>query len=404
MTRDESYVARLGARQFPWPRGKALLNSLEMELTERCNNNCIHCYINLPADDEAARAKELTTHEIKAFLKEAASLGCLKVRFTGGEPLLREDFEEIYTYTRKLGIKVILSTNATLITPRLSVLFATMPPLEKVDITLYGMERESCEAVTRVAGSHEAAWRGVRLLLEQKIPFRVKNVILPPNEDETALFEEWAGSIPWEEPPEFIIDLDLRARGDSAGKNRRIKELRKSPVEALAETFDRRGETHLEKMRTFCTKFHQPPGDRLFRCGAGVGSGCIDAYGVFQPCILLRHKDAVVSLSRQKGALKKALEDFFPAMREIKAVNPMYLTRCAPCFLKSLCDQCPGKSWMEHGVMDAPVEHLCEVAHGQARRLGLLKTGEVSWEINDWESRLKAMAPDSASKWENASI
>jgi len=112
-----------------------------MELTERCNNNCIHCCINLSENDKAARKNELTTKEIRGILIEAASLGCLTVRFTGGEPLLRDDFEELYIFARKLGLKVMLFTNARLITPHLAELFSRIPPLEKIEITLYGMKK-----------------------------------------------------------------------------------------------------------------------------------------------------------------------------------------------------------------------------------------------------------------------
>ena len=82
------------------------LKMLDIELTERCNNNCIHCYINLPADSDA-KNKELSTEEVKNILEEAAALGYLSVRLTGGEPLLREDFEEIYLFARKLGLRTI---------------------------------------------------------------------------------------------------------------------------------------------------------------------------------------------------------------------------------------------------------------------------------------------------------
>lgn len=90
MELETSYV--IDAKKTPyklWKKGTPLLTSLDMQLTERCNNNCIHCSINLPRDDAQARDKELSTQEIKDILSEAASLGCLSVRFTGGEPLLR---------------------------------------------------------------------------------------------------------------------------------------------------------------------------------------------------------------------------------------------------------------------------------------------------------------------------
>ena len=86
--------------------------------------------------------------------------------------------------------------------------------------------------------------------------------------------------------------------------------------------------------------------------------------------------------------LKRALEESFPAMREIRATNPDYLRRCARCFLKGLCEQCPAKSWMEYGTLDTPVEYLCQVAHAQARFLGLLGKEESAWEVEDWKERV----------------
>ena len=177
------------------------LGSLDMELTERCNNDCIHCCINLSVNDRVAKAREMTTDQVKAILKEAADLGCLRVRYTGGEPLLRPDFEELYLYARRLGIKVLLFTNARLITPQLADLFARTPPLVTIEITIYGMHKESYEAVTRVPGSFAQFRRGVDLLLDRKVPFVVKAALLPPNRHEMEELEKWAATIPWMDHP-----------------------------------------------------------------------------------------------------------------------------------------------------------------------------------------------------------
>jgi len=169
---NESYVTKQNiSKTSLWENKTPLLGRLDFELTERCNNNCVHCCINLPADDLAAKNKELTTGEIKNILKEAVSLGCMSVRFTGGEPLLREDFEELYVFARKQGLKVFVFTNATLLTPHLAELFSHIPPLKKIEVSVYGMKKSSYEAVTRIKGSFEAAFTGINLLLEYKIPF-----------------------------------------------------------------------------------------------------------------------------------------------------------------------------------------------------------------------------------------
>ena len=70
-----TYVERISADRFnPWQHTPPLLGQLDIELTERCNNDCIHCCINLPATDRLALEKELSTAEIGHILKEAASL------------------------------------------------------------------------------------------------------------------------------------------------------------------------------------------------------------------------------------------------------------------------------------------------------------------------------------------
>ena len=186
----------------PWLKHKPLLGHLDIELTERCNNDCIHCCINLPMDNSAARQREMTTDEVKGILTEAATLGCLSVRFTGGEPLLRDDFEELYRFARRQGIKVLLFTNARLITPQLADLFARVPPGELVEVTVYGMKPESYEAVSRAPGSYAEFRRGVGLLLDRRVPFVVKGALLPPNRCEMDEFEAWAATIPaMDRPP-----------------------------------------------------------------------------------------------------------------------------------------------------------------------------------------------------------
>lgn len=390
MELETSYV--IDAKKTPyklWKKGTPLLTSLDMQLTERCNNNCIHCSINLPRDDAQARDKELSTQEIKDILSEAASLGCLSVRFTGGEPLLREDFEEIYLFARRLGLRVLIFTNGTLISQRLAKLFSQFPPRERIEVSVYGMKKDSYEAVTRSKGSFNSAWQGIHRLLENKIPFVVKSVLLPQNNSDIEEFKVWSMKIPWmNRPPSYAALLSLRCRRDSEGKNRAIGNLRISP-EKFVRILDQ-DKDYIEKMKDFCTKFMGPAGDNLFPCGAGLGSGCVDAFGNYQLCMTLLHPETVYDL--KMGSLRHALEDFVPKIRHMKAQNPSYLNRCARCFLKGLCQSCPALSWIEYGILDAPVEYLCQIGHRKAEHLGLLKKNEKAWEIKNWKKRLKVFA------------
>ena len=96
-------------------KNKRDLFSFDLEVTARCNNDCRHCYINLPAADKEAQRLELTLEEIDRIADEAADMGAFWCLITGGEPLLRKDFSDIYMCLKKKGILVSVFTNATLI-------------------------------------------------------------------------------------------------------------------------------------------------------------------------------------------------------------------------------------------------------------------------------------------------
>ena len=123
--------------------------------------------------------------------------------------------------------------------------------------------------------------------------------------------------------------------------------------------------------------------------------------------MLIRHPDTLYPLDKKRQRerhpetdiqpLEYALSEFFPQVRKMRSHNPKYLRRCAVCFLKGLCEQCPAKSWEEHGSLDTPVEYLCKVAHTQATYLGLLEEGENSWELAPvvWQDRLNKFIDNS---------
>lgn len=358
------------------------LPQLDIELTERCNSDCVHCCINRPANDSAAKSSEMDAIAIKDLLRQAADLGCLRVRFTGGEPLLRPDFEELYLYARRLGLQVWIFTNGRLITPRLADLFAHIPPLALIEITVYGMHAESYEVVTRAPGSFVQFRRGANLLLERGIPFVVKSVLLPQNKHEVEEFEAWAKTIPFMAgPPAYATSLDLRSRRDEA-KNKQIACLRLPPEDKLA-MIARHAPEYRRRTSEFAAKFIGPRGSPLFGCGAGHNL-CVDAYGYIQPCMTLRSPEWTLNLAEH--SLVDALEHF-RGLSGLCAENPEYLRRCARCFLKGFCEQCPAKSWIEHGNLDTPVDYICEAAHGQARYLGWLRAGESAWDVANWSER-----------------
>lgn len=363
---------------------------LDVELTERCNLDCIHCYINRPAQDEACRKAELGADAVGDILAQAAAMGCLGVRFTGGEPLLREDFTEIYQAARRLGLKVQLFTNGTLLTPSVTRLLARIPPLLPVEITVFGATRPQCAAITRRSGAFDAVCRGIERLRNHKIAFTLKAGPLPATPARCEAFERWAArQDPKSLPLAYTLLLHLRGRNDSPEKNDHLRRLRLSP-EAVVLRLARDAAVYRASVARFFSATAPATDGRLFHCGAGQGSGCVDAYGKLQLCTLLRHPETVYDLAR--GTLEDGVGHFFPAVRRMRAAAAAYLARCNRCFLNTFCEQCPATAAMEHGRLDAPVEYYCRVTHAQARYLGLLAPDEFAWQVCDGPQRLRRLA------------
>ena len=112
------------------------------ELTSRCNLDCRMCYIHKRANDQTAIQGELSASDWINYAKEAQKSGMLLLLLTGGEPLLRPDFREIYIACINLGILISINTNGTMIDESMVEFFKKNPPL-RVNLTLYGASPET---------------------------------------------------------------------------------------------------------------------------------------------------------------------------------------------------------------------------------------------------------------------
>lgn len=81
--------------------------------TARCNLRCLHCY---SVSQDLPQGPEMTTQQAEHFIRQVADYGCPVLLFSGGEPLLREDLFELMHFARSLGLRLVISTNGTLIT------------------------------------------------------------------------------------------------------------------------------------------------------------------------------------------------------------------------------------------------------------------------------------------------
>jgi radical SAM protein with 4Fe4S-binding SPASM domain len=337
-----------GYRRIPWAGS--------IEVTARCNLKCVHCYIAYDQDDSDAKERELSAVELRRVLDEIVDEGCLCLLLTGGEPLIRPDFPDLYLYAKKKGLIVTLFTNGTMITPEIADFLAEWPP-RGVEITLYGGSQQTYEAVTRVPGSYARCIRGIELLLDRGLPLNLKTVLLTTNRHELDAMQTYAASLGlvFRYDPNVCLRLD----GDPRPGLCRV-----SPEEVVGlESAD---EHRMQSIREFQETFGGPPREpeKLYACGAGVSSFHIDSGGRLSVCIMPREP----AYELRHGMFRQGWSEAFPA---VLAQKRQVITRCQSCAVSALCDQCPGWARIESGDPERPVEYLCSIARLRGKALGI---------------------------------
>jgi radical SAM protein with 4Fe4S-binding SPASM domain len=353
--------------QLPlWDRmkaGRAIL-AFDVEVTARCNNNCRHCYINLPAGDRDVKKRELSLEEIGDIAEEAVSLGALWCLLTGGEPLLRDDFFDLYLNLKRKGLLVSVFTNATLITGAHVRLFKRYPPKD-LEVSVYGVTEKTYENVTRKPGSFKAFKRGLDLLLKEGVKVRLKVMALRSNVHE---MPEMARFCRERTMDYFRFDPFLHLRFDhDEKKNQEIMSQRLSPLEITA--LEQTDPDRFDALKKSCGKLIRPEFsdfscNHLFHCGVGIGEFTLSYDGFFRLCSSLSHPECIYDL--KAGNLTQAWRDFVPKVRNMHSDSKEFLEKCCICPIINLCMWCPAYAYLETGEMDAHVDYFCDVA--QARR------------------------------------
>ncbi len=149
--------------------------SVQLDLTYRCNERCVHCYLD--HNDHG----EMTTAEIKHLLDEMADAGVFILTLSGGEIFLRKDFFEILEYARlNLGFCVKLKTNAIMIREHEAARIRDLG-VESIQISIYSHRPEVHDAITLVPGSLQRSVDAIRFLKAQGLRVVIANVLMIQN-------------------------------------------------------------------------------------------------------------------------------------------------------------------------------------------------------------------------------
>jgi radical SAM protein with 4Fe4S-binding SPASM domain len=343
--------------------------SVHFDLTYRCNERCVHCYLD--HDDHG----ELSTAECLAVMAELAQAGTLFLTFSGGEIFLRPDLYEILAEARRLHFDISLKTNALLVTPERAERLREFG-VRRVQISVYGDIPEVHDAITKVPGSLQRTLAAIPLLLDQGLQVKLACPLMRENllayRGVMALAEKIG--VP------YVLDLTITPMmdGNEGPLAHRV------PVSSLLPVMQD-PKLHActpqptAKAALVMKEYPAAIGSAVssgieseayedLPCSAGHNSCYISPYGDVFPCVQL--PQAAGNLRR-----KRFSEIWYhaPQLERLRGIRESQLPVCSRCEIRSYCERCPGLALMEGGDLLGAYERACELAEHRARLAGVVE-------------------------------
>jgi AdoMet-dependent heme synthase len=313
--------------------------SVQLDLTYRCNERCVHCYLD--HDDHG----EMNTAEIKHLLDEMAEAGVLFLTLSGGEIFLRKDFFEILEYARALTFAVRLKTNAILVREREAERLRELG-VENIQISIYSHRPEVHDAITLVPGSLKRSINAIRFLKSYGLQVSIANVLMLQNMQDYPQVRELAREL----DVEFTIDPTITPKmdGDRAILNLNIERA------ALHSVFH--DEELVGDVESFCKPAAPADEDEMdsLPCSAGHTACYVSPYGDVYPCVQFPLPTGNVRTQRFLDIWQHSEK-----MNEVRDIRMRDLPTCSGCGHMTGCTRCPGLAFME-GDMRGPSIQDCE--------------------------------------------
>lgn len=330
----------------------------QIELTYRCQLNCVHCY----CAGTKSEGQELEAKSWKKILDEIQKEGCLNLVFTGGDPLVRDDFLDIYSYAKKKGFLVVIFTNGQGFNKEIIDYLAKYPPYS-IEVTLNGIVKTTYETITQVPHSYFKAIENIKKLKEKDLKLILKSNCLKQNKDEIgkikAFTEELLGKSS-DNKYRFKYDPMIypRLNGDDAPCRHRLS------FDELHEVKKQDSDIWEEYQRGFHSEFldSQRSGGFLYRCNSWMSQFFINPYGRLKFCVF----SDKFSIDLKTTPFK---DSFYSFPKKILAERFRTNSPCRDCKLRSICYYCPARSFLETTNEEGPVEYYCRLAQEMEKEM-----------------------------------
>jgi radical SAM protein with 4Fe4S-binding SPASM domain len=300
---------------------------LHMDLTWRCNERCIHCYLGNRA------AEEMTTAEVARALDQSAEAGALFLILSGGEIMLRRDIFEIVAHARELQFDVKIKTNGLLIGAGEAERFAALG-VRRADISIYSHRPGTHDAITLVSGSLERSLAACRALIASGISVRISAPIMRRNAEDCEAIRKLAAGLGAE--AQFDAKITPCLSGDCAPLSLSVSD------DVLPRVLAEVGPA---------VDLHQVGDSGLSGgspCGAGISSFYISPSGDVMPCV-----EYPMACGNLRSQTFGEIWHSSPAFAAIRAVRNRDLPVCSACPNQPVCARCPGLAYIEGDALGA---------------------------------------------------
>ena len=315
--------------------------SAHLDLTYRCNERCVHCYLD--HDDHG----EMTLAEIKRLLDQLAEAGVFFLTLSGGEIFMRRDLFDIVEHGRQLSFCVKLKTNAVMIRKAKAERLAALG-VDSVQVSVYSHRADVHDAITKLAGSFRRTVEGIRLLRESGIRVSVANVLMKENEGDYRDVRALAATLGADYTVDPTITPMMDGERSTLGLNidaAALRDLMRDP--ALVGDVD-----------AFCA----PPAGPLAEedaletlpCSAGHTACYISPYGDVYPCVQF----PLACGNVRRTSFGEIWRDS-PQLNAVRSITVHDLNGCSTCVHGGSCSRCPGLAYLE-GDMRGPSTQDCE--------------------------------------------
>lgn len=332
------------------------------ELTPLCNMSCKMCYIRMTKEQQEEIHPLRTAQEWLELGKVARDRGMLYLLLTGGEPFMRDDFQEILSGLHQLGLLITINSNGTMIDEQVVEWLKQTPPV-RINITLYGASDETYKRLCGNPKGFTQVTKAVHLLKEAGITVKINCSLTPYNANDLESIFEFCKN------EQLIIQATsymfppLRRDISMIGRNDRFTPEQaayySAKIEALLngeKVFLRRIEEKVEENLPMDNggDCQEMEGESI-KCRAGKCSFWVTWDGRLMPCGMLpgREEGDVFRIGFDK-AWKRASD---------QAMAIRLPSKCHNCGLKKQCKACAAMVMTESGDYGIVPEYRCRMAH-----------------------------------------